>query len=58
MLKLCFDIARKIRSDIDMHVDESDDPFYRTLEMVADETIARGWQGRVTGRPYLRHGGL
>ncbi len=31
-----------------MHVDETDDPFYRTLEMVADETIKRGWEGRVT----------
>jgi cytosine deaminase len=31
-----------------MHVDETDDPFYRTLEMVADETIRRGWHGRVT----------
>ena len=47
-VKLCFDIAEKYDADIDMHVDESDDPFYRTLEMVADETIARGWQGRVT----------
>lgn len=47
-VKLCFDIAEKYDADVDMHVDESDDPFYRTLEMVADETIARGWQGRVT----------
>ena len=38
----------KYKGVVDMHVDESDDPFYRTLEMVADETIARGWQGRVT----------
>ena len=47
-VKLCFDIAEKYDADIDMHVDETLDPFYRTLEMVADETIRRGWQGRVT----------
>ena len=47
-VKLCFDIAEKYDADIDMHVDETDDPFYRTLEMVADETIKRGWEGRVT----------
>lgn len=45
---ICFDIAEKYNADVDMHVDETDDPFYRTLEMLADETIKRGWQGRVT----------
>ncbi len=47
-VKFCFDLAEKYDADIDMHVDETLDPFYRTLEMVADETIKRGWQGRVT----------
>ncbi|HHY77809.1 MAG TPA: amidohydrolase family protein [Clostridiales bacterium] len=47
-IEICFDIAEKYDADIDMHVDETDDPFYRTLEMLADETIKRGWQGRVT----------
>lgn len=47
-VKLVFDIAEKYDADIDMHVDETDDPFHRTLEMTADETIKRGWQGRVT----------
>jgi cytosine deaminase len=47
-VKFCFDLAEKYDADIDMHVDETDDPFYRTLEMVADETIRRGWEGRVT----------
>ncbi|MDO4565218.1 MAG: amidohydrolase family protein [Clostridia bacterium] len=46
-IRLCFDIAEKYDADIDMHVDETDDPFYRTLEMIADETVRRGWQGRV-----------
>ena len=47
-IEICFDIAEKFDADVDMHVDETDDPFYRTLEMLADETIKRGWQGRVT----------
>jgi len=47
-VKFCFDLAEKYNADIDMHVDETDDPFFRTLEMVADETLSRGWQGRVT----------
>ncbi len=45
-VKLCFDIAEKYGAEVDMHVDETDDPFYRTLEMVADEAIARGYTGR------------
>lgn len=47
-IEICFDIAEKYNADVDMHVDETDDPFYRTLEMLADETEKRGWQGRVT----------
>ena len=31
-----------------MHVDETDDPAARTLEMLAELTIVNGWQGRVT----------
>lgn len=47
-VEIIFEIAEKFNADVDMHVDETDDPFYRTLEMVADETVKRGWQGRVT----------
>ncbi len=47
-IEICFDIAEKYDADLDMHVDETDDPFYRTLEILADETIKRNWQGRVT----------
>ncbi len=47
-VRICFDIAEKYDADIDMHVDETDDPFYRTLEMIADEALKRGWIGRVT----------
>lgn len=47
-IKIVFDIAEKFNAPVDMHVDETDDPFYRTLEMLADETMLRGYQGRVT----------
>jgi cytosine/creatinine deaminase len=47
-IEIVFDIARQFDADIDMHVDETDDPKARTLEVVAELTIANGWQGRVT----------
>lgn len=47
-IRIAFEIAREFDADIDMHVDESDDPNARTLEMLAQATIENGWQGRVT----------
>ena len=47
-IEIAFEIARKFHADIDMHVDETDDPRARTLEVLADKTIENGWQGRVT----------
>jgi cytosine deaminase len=47
-IEIVFDIARQFDADIDMHVDETDDPAARTLEVLAELTIAHGWQGRVT----------
>jgi cytosine/creatinine deaminase len=47
-VRICFDIAQQFDADVDMHVDETDDGDVRTLEMVVDETVRRGWQGRVT----------
>lgn len=47
-IDIVFEIAKAFNADIDMHVDETDDPFYRTLEMVADKTMEVGWEGRVT----------
>jgi cytosine deaminase len=47
-VRICFDIAESFDADVDMHVDETDDGTVRTLAMVADETLRRGWQGRVT----------
>jgi cytosine deaminase len=47
-IEIVFDIARQFDADIDMHVDETDDPAARTLEVLAELTIANGWQCRVT----------
>ena len=46
-VRLCFELAQRFDRDLDMHVDETDDGGVRTLEMVADEALARGWSGRV-----------
>ena len=47
-IEIAFALARKFNVPVDMHVDETDDPGARTLEMLADQTVANGWQGRVT----------
>ncbi|MGH7904459.1 MAG: amidohydrolase family protein [Candidatus Dormibacteraceae bacterium] len=47
-VRLCFELAERFDRDLDMHVDETDDGSVRTLEMVADEALGRGWFGRVT----------
>ena len=48
LLQRLFDLAVTRNLDIDLHVDETDDPGSRILHLVAEETIRRGWQGRVT----------
>jgi len=47
-IDICFEIAKRFDADIDMHVDETDDPRSRSLEYLAEKTIAEGYQGRVT----------
>jgi len=47
-IEIAFDIAGEFDADIDMHVDETDDPMAQTLEVLAEVTIRNGWQGRVT----------
>jgi len=46
-VRMCFDLAERFDRDLDMHVDETDDGGVRTLEMVADEALRRGYFGRV-----------
>jgi cytosine deaminase len=47
-IEIAFDIAKAYDADIDMHVDETDDPYWHSLELLAEQTIENGWQGRVT----------
>lgn len=47
-IDICFEIAKKFDKDIDMHVDETDDPNSRTLQYLAWKTIKENYQGRVT----------
>jgi cytosine/creatinine deaminase len=43
-----FDLAKEFNRNIDFHCDETDDPLSRFTEVMAADTIAQGWQGRVT----------
>ena len=47
-IDIAFAIADDFGTDVDMHVDETDDPNARTLEMLCDATISNGYEGRVT----------
>jgi cytosine deaminase len=47
-IDICFRLAGEFGADLDMHVDETDDPAARTLELVAARTIEENYQGRVT----------
>jgi cytosine/creatinine deaminase len=47
-IEICMRLAQRYDADIDMHVDETDDPDSRTLAMLIDATVASRWQGRVT----------
>ena len=46
-IELAFKIARHFNANIDMHIDETDDPAWNTLELLADQTLENNWQGRV-----------
>ncbi len=47
-IEIAFEIAQAHDADIDMHVDETDDPYWHTLELLAEKTLETGYQGRVT----------
>jgi len=47
-IDICFKIAKEFGADIDMHVDETDDPASRSLKYLAEKTVKEGYQGRVT----------
>jgi cytosine deaminase len=45
-VKVIFDIAQEFNKDVSMLVDDAGDPGLRSLELMAVETIRRGWFGR------------
>jgi cytosine deaminase len=45
-VKVCFDIAEEYDKPVSMLVDDAGDPGLRSLELMALETIKRGWHGR------------
>jgi len=47
-IEVAFEIAKKYDADIDMHVDETDNPYWHSLELLAEKTIEEGYQGRVS----------
>lgn len=46
-LDLLFRVAQHFDRDIDVHVDESNNPADFALELLADKTLEYGWHGRV-----------
>jgi len=46
-IAMCFDLARTFNKDLHFVCDDALDPQLRTLESVAQKTIAHGYQGRV-----------
>lgn len=47
-VRLIFDLAQKYDVDVDFHLDFDLDPDHTNLPAVLDETVRRGWAGRVT----------
>ncbi len=47
-IEIAFEMAKEHDADIDMHIDETDDPYWHSLELLAEQTMANGWQGRVS----------
>jgi len=45
---LIFDIAKEFDAEIDLHIDESNDPRDLLLECYAEKTMKNGYEGRVT----------
>ncbi len=47
-IEIAFEMAKAHDADVDMHIDETDDAYWHSLELLAEQTIANGWQGRVS----------
>ena len=47
-IDFCLELAARSDKDVHMLVDDTDDPYSRTLEYLAVRTAEEGWQGRVS----------
>lgn len=47
-IDIVFNIAKEFNADIDMHIDETDDPSSRTIQYFAAKAVKENYQGRVT----------
>jgi cytosine deaminase len=47
-IEFCMELAAEHDADVDMHVDETDDPYWHSLELLIDATERHGYGGRVT----------
>jgi cytosine deaminase len=47
-VEFCLELAARHDADVDMHVDETDDPASRTFELLVEAAERRGWGPRTT----------
>ncbi len=47
-MDIVFDVAKRHRALVDLHVDETNDPNSRALEILADKTMEYGYEGKVS----------
>jgi cytosine deaminase len=47
-IAFCLDLAVSCDADVDMHVDETDDPCWRSFELLIEEAERRDWGARTT----------
>jgi cytosine deaminase len=47
-IEFCLQLAVENDADVDMHVDETDDPYWRSFELLVEEAERRDWGARTT----------
>jgi cytosine deaminase len=47
-IEFCLQLAVENDADVDMHVDETDDPYWRSFELLIEEAERRDWGPRTT----------
>jgi cytosine deaminase len=47
-IEFCLQLAVSSDADVDMHVDETDDPYWRSFELLVEEAARRDWGERTT----------